>query len=242
MSVSDFKFTAPDNLTYDGYVKSAKAVSDTRGIGGITIKYCDENGNETQLINVGTCTVKIDVAEGNEYLSATDLTDDSWTFTVNAKSVDGAAVGSFEKMIYNGSEQTSSAAVTIDGLTVTEAWSDVKNVRDKTTFTANGNFVGTISDTEPSMDRLSVVIQWNGTENLVYDGNKKTITAEITNICGNDAVNLTFDGDSLTQTEQGGYSAEVKAVDNDNYTIVGTCSCRKSTCKCNSCKGRDIGS
>ena len=83
----------------------------------------------------------------------TDGTTDNVTFTfaIAKKDITGATVGNFEPLTYTGQDLIPSTTVTIDGLTVTGTWSDVRNVADKTTFTANGNFTGTIADKETGM-------------------------------------------------------------------------------------------
>ena len=48
-------------------------------------------------------------------------------------------------MVYTGKAQTPVAEVTLEGYgVVTGTWSEVINVTDKTTFTANGNYTGTL--------------------------------------------------------------------------------------------------
>ena len=95
----DFSFTAPENRTYDGHAKSATVTSGKTGMGEITVNYY--NG-ETKLdgapTDVGTYTVKISVAEGTNYNAATNLTADSWTFTITKadytgdKTANGSAI------------------------------------------------------------------------------------------------------------------------------------------------------
>ena len=80
---SDFTFTAPTNLTYDGTPKYPRF---TPGIGGVTVypTYYDAGGNEVSPINVGTYTVriKVEVQSNDNYNSVNELTDNSWTFTI----------------------------------------------------------------------------------------------------------------------------------------------------------------
>ncbi len=78
-TAEDFTFTPPANLTYDGVPKTATvtAKDGIAGMGEITVKY-----EPVSTINAGTYIVKIDVAEGTEYASATNITDATWTFTV----------------------------------------------------------------------------------------------------------------------------------------------------------------
>ena len=80
LSTDKIDFTPPTNLIFDGKAKSA-SFSGKSGVGEITAKYY-LNGVETQPINAGDYTVKIDVAEGDIYKSATDLTSADWTFTI----------------------------------------------------------------------------------------------------------------------------------------------------------------
>ena len=80
LSADKIDFTPPTNLIFDGKAKSA-SFSGKSGVGEINAKYY-LNGVETQPINAGTYAVKIDVAEGDIYKSATDLTSADWTFTI----------------------------------------------------------------------------------------------------------------------------------------------------------------
>ena len=80
LSADKIDFTPPTNLIFDGKAKSA-SFSGKSGVGEISAKYY-LNGVETQPINAGTYAVKIDVAEGDIYKSATDLTSADWTFTI----------------------------------------------------------------------------------------------------------------------------------------------------------------
>ena len=91
-TADDFDFTAPSPSVYDGSPKTATvtAKSSVSGMGAVTVKYYDESGNNpavgsdtsTAPTNAGTYTVKIDVAEGDNYKSAIDLTSESWKFTI----------------------------------------------------------------------------------------------------------------------------------------------------------------
>ncbi len=79
-----FTFSPPANLNVnDGLPKEATVVPNDDGVGEvIAVMYFD--GDE-QLDGAptaeGTYSVKIDVAEGNNYYAASKLTADSWTFT-----------------------------------------------------------------------------------------------------------------------------------------------------------------
>ena len=88
LTASNFVFTAPEEPVYSGAAHTATVVPATgvTGVGKITLKYYDQDGNEKEPVLPGVYTVKIDV-EGNDlYPAAVGLTDESWTFTI-AKAV-----------------------------------------------------------------------------------------------------------------------------------------------------------
>ena len=89
---SDFLFSGPEDLAYDGNAKIAWVTSNT--IGGIivTTKYYKDGVKiDGKPIDVGTYTVKIDVEvqSNNNYQSVTDLTDPNWKFTIQKGTYDG---------------------------------------------------------------------------------------------------------------------------------------------------------
>ena len=86
LTMSNFTFTPPSDLIYDGSEKTA-AVTVNDGIEGteaITVKYYDINGTQLDSapVDVGTYTVCIDVAGNNNYADVTDMTDSTWIFEV----------------------------------------------------------------------------------------------------------------------------------------------------------------
>lgn len=95
----DFAFSPPDTLTYDGSARTTAvaARAGIAGMGGVTVKYYRNGVKVEQPADVGTYNVRIDVAEGNNYDAAADLTDDSWTFTIHRaaygdRTVNGSAM------------------------------------------------------------------------------------------------------------------------------------------------------
>lgn len=79
----DFLTDDPENLVYDGTAKTSVIQCNTEGTGDITIKYY-QNGEllDSEPILAGDYTVKIDVAEGMNYVAAKDITKDEWTYTI----------------------------------------------------------------------------------------------------------------------------------------------------------------
>ena len=82
-TADDFTFTAPSNLTYDGNAKTASVNSSKSGMGAVTLKYYKGNSPLSAApTDAGEYTVKINVAEGDNYESATNLTADGWKFSI----------------------------------------------------------------------------------------------------------------------------------------------------------------
>lgn len=83
---SDFTFTAPKDLIYDGKEKAATVTGkDGIACGNITVKYYNENGQlmtETPKA-VGTYTVKADISGNDEYNEISNVTNSKWIFTIS---------------------------------------------------------------------------------------------------------------------------------------------------------------
>lgn len=88
--VSEFSFTAPGTapIVYDGNAKAAtvEPKSGISGMGTVTVKYYP-GGSTDAPTAAGDYTVKISVAESagdpaNYMATTTELTDDSWTFSI----------------------------------------------------------------------------------------------------------------------------------------------------------------
>ena len=89
-TASQFTFTPPPNLTYDGNNKIASVTckNGIEGMGTITVKYYKEGSTvplSSSPTGIGTYIVKITIEEGSYYLATTDLTDASWKFTINCE-------------------------------------------------------------------------------------------------------------------------------------------------------------
>lgn len=86
LTAADFTFSAPSDLIYDKNGKEAKVVfNGDNGCGDITVKYYDADNKLVDGLPTevgGPYTVKIDVAENDEYNEATNLTDPAWEFVI----------------------------------------------------------------------------------------------------------------------------------------------------------------
>lgn len=83
----DFLFVAPENLFYDANAKfvtlTANLSENKTGMGVVSLEYYLDGVKVEEPVNVGNYTVKIDVAEGTNYLSASD----TWSFEIAPKEV-----------------------------------------------------------------------------------------------------------------------------------------------------------
>ena len=115
---SDFTFTAPAGLTYDGNAKTATVTEKigVTGMGDVTVKYF-KNGAETEPKDAGDYTVKVSVAEGANYNATTDnLTTDGWKFTIG-KATQTITVPTDKTIVKGGIAEDISDWATVAGVT-----------------------------------------------------------------------------------------------------------------------------
>ena len=122
------------------------------------------------------------------------------------KDITGAEVGSFAAMTYNGTAQTPEAIVTVDGLAVTGSWSEVTNVADGTTYTATGNFIGTLERTPGMAPKDIAGAEVGSFAAMTYNGTAQTPEATVT-----------VDGLAVT----GSWSEVTNVADSTTYTATG---------------------
>ena len=121
----------PSDLTYTGKAKEVTLEGTIQDMQNPTVVYSSGNAP----INAGTYTASITLGTATATIE----------YTIKAKNIAAAVVGDFAAMTYTGKAQTPAAEVTLEGYgVVTGTWSEVINVTDKTTFTANGNYTGTL--------------------------------------------------------------------------------------------------
>ena len=92
-TVDDFIFTAPEDWTYgdEGKSVTVEAKAGVTGMGEITISYWQEGNQVETPTDAGTYTVKVCVAEGDNYAAA-ELADETWTFEIKKATLSGELI------------------------------------------------------------------------------------------------------------------------------------------------------
>ena len=135
-----FTYKAPDDLSYNGESKEATVTLNDGYIGvgkTITLKYY-KVGSEEPLegapTDVGEYIVKIDVTEGDNYNSAVNLTDESWTFTIK-NSQGNLTVSTTVTGNMGDRNKEFSFEVTLSDTTVNGTYGDMEFTNGTSTFT-----------------------------------------------------------------------------------------------------------
>ena len=222
---SDFSFTYLSDLAYNGQAKTLKVAtrSGIVGMGEVTgIKCYDKDDHEVTPINVGTYTVKIDVAEGTNYTAASGLTADGWKFTIQTNNT-VPTVELTGNMTYTGQQIEPTATVKVGNTTLKEgtdytvSYGENKNVSTGGTVTINpmGNYGFTAVDQSFTIAPKSVTVSGITAEDKTYDG---TTTATLD--CSKATITGKVDGDTLTVTATGAFAYKDVGVDKQ-VTITG---------------------
>ncbi|MCL3854076.1 hypothetical protein M1P97_22560 [Parabacteroides sp. GYB001] len=153
LKAADFTFAAPTDLACNDSKKEAtvEAKSGLTGIGAITIKYYKE-GVETDPIGVGEYTVKIDVAEGDNYKNITDL--EVGTFSITPKQYTIAIASPID----HGTVTADKTQAT-EGETVTLTVNPTQGYKQETlSYTTDGGITGAITGTTFLMPADNVTV------------------------------------------------------------------------------------
>jgi len=159
---TDFAITDPGAIIYGDI--STIPLATTGGQGDGTITWAVTAGNAVEIgpttgvitpLSAGGATITATRGGGANHNIATATLD----ITVNPRDIAGGIIGTFGALTFTGNPQTPAATVTIGGLTATGTWSQVTNVDQETTFTASGNFTGTLS-ANPGMSRANPTVSW----------------------------------------------------------------------------------
>ena len=165
----------PQRYEYDSGAKSFK-ITAANVSGGFSVSY-EKDGIEYVLpTGAGSYDVIIKRAADDVYAEYDKRIPGG--LVIDPMDITGIAiVGAFGDMTYTGNAQTPVATVTAKNLYVTGAWSEVTNVSDKTTFTATGNFTGTVSDMGTNMKKADSDISFAPitVKDLYYNKNAQVL-------------------------------------------------------------------
>ena len=158
---------APTDAVYSGAPKAATLVGNYPGLAKLQ-----------ELI-----TYSGDCIDAGRYVASISYegVEATLEFEILPKDItDEAVVGEFAPMTYTGEPQVPAAAVTLEGYgEITGAWNEVVNVDDVATFTATGNYTGTVSaPTGMTPAELTQPVVEGLVESYEYTGN--TIEPKVT--------------------------------------------------------------
>ncbi|MBP0984843.1 MAG: Ig-like domain-containing protein [Oscillospiraceae bacterium] len=206
LTSADFIFSPGLSLEYNGIAHSASVVPAAwvNGIGKITVKYFDENGTETEPVNFGVYTVKIDVEQGSVYSAINGLTDESWKFTIGKMTLtaDDIRFTPPAELSYSGSAKA--AYVTSDRLP-----EEVNELLEVKYFDENNNEAEPIT---PGIYTVSVSV--NESDNIA--GTTVPLTSDDWNFTIVKAVKIIPDVElPYIWTDIGNKSVEIKGLPDD---------------------------
>lgn len=210
--------------TYDGDVDTEGTITLTGAVLGDqptasgVFTFVDADAGTDKTVKVA---VKLDGSWGDNYqLSTSELTA---TADISPKTVGLTWIGN-TGLVYDGEPVSVSATGT--GLVSGDQCAVTVENGDKTdagTYTAEAKSLSNDNYQLPADVEQSytiaprpVQLSWSASD-FTYDGNKKTVTATITNLVPDDVCALTYSDNA--KTEHGSYTAKVTALGNDNYTL-----------------------
>ena len=241
LTASDFSFSAPSDLVYDGSAKEAAVTTTVSGAGDITVKYYDESGDKLSSapVNAGTYTVKIDVAAGAECAAANELTDSTWTFTIKRAAV---TVTAKDYKVKLGDSLPAKLEYETDGLIGTDTLASIgANVtigyENDVTPSAIGNYTIVVSGAANTTNyaltyvngKLTIIAKKSQTitaddVTFTYGETGKKITAATDGdgkisykvTTGSDVISVAADG-AITALKAGTATVEITASETDDY-------------------------
>lgn len=183
--------------------------------------------------NAGTATINITGMGRYEGSVSKDFTIAKKAVTVSGITAQGKIYDGTVKNILNFNKVEINGLLEGDSLTVnaTGTFTDAK-VGDNKTVTITGLTLGgkdkenyTLADSgqqtsaTASIGKLPVKLQWNEKTDFIYNGQKQSVTAKVSNAVKDDIFTLSYENNTAVST--GVYTARVIALGNDNYTLEG---------------------
>lgn len=183
--------------------------------------------------NAGTATINITGMGRYEGSASKDFTITKKAVTVSGikaqgKKYDGTAknILDFNKVEINGLLEGDSLTVNATGTFTDAKAGDNKTVtitgltlggKDKENYTLA--YSGQQTSATASIGKLPVKLQWNEKTDFIYNGQKQSVTAKVSNAVKDDIFTLSYENNTAVST--GVYTARVITLGNDNYTLEG---------------------
>lgn len=183
--------------------------------------------------NAGTATINITGMGRYEGSLSKNFNITKKSVTVSGITAQGKIYDGTVKNILNFNKVEINGLLEGDSLTVnaTGTFTDAK-AGDNKTVTITGLTLGgkdkenyTLADSgqqtsaTASIGKLPVKLQWNEKTDFIYNGQKQSVTAKVSNAVKDDIFTLSYENNTAVST--GVYTARVIALGNDNYTLEG---------------------
>lgn len=183
--------------------------------------------------NAGTATINITGMGRYEGSLSKNFNVTKKAVTVSGITAQGKIYDGTVKNILNFNKVEINGLLEGDSLTVnaTGTFTDAK-AGDNKTVTITGLTLGgkdkenyTLADSgqqtsaTASIGKLPVKLQWNEKTDFIYNGQKQSVTAKVSNAVKDDIFTLSYENNTAVST--GVYTARVIALGNDNYTLEG---------------------
>lgn len=183
--------------------------------------------------NAGTATINITGMGRYEGSLSKNFNITKKAVTVSGITAQGKIYDGTVKNILNFNNVKINGLLEGDSLTVnaTGTFTDAK-AGDNKTVTITGLTLGgkdkenyTLADSgqqtsaTASIGKLPVKLQWNEKTDFIYNGQKQSVTAKVSNAVKDDIFTLSYENNTAVST--GVYTARVITLGNDNYTLEG---------------------
>ncbi len=221
----DITITSPLTLTYDGSVKDVVAESANAELGDIAVYYyVDGKWTATGPVNAGAYDVAVDIAESNNYKSASKLVIGELQIT--QKDIAGAVVTLEESdLVYDGTSQAQKlVSVVLDGVTLSANDYEVTgntgtNAGDyELTITGKGNFKGSVKASWSIAKKSLSIIADEATK--VYGEADPEFTYKVTGLVDGDSIVVALK--RAVGENVGEYSITLDSFNGDNYDMTFT--------------------
>ena len=196
--------------------------------------YADNNGAKGEAltavpVNAGTYWVEGNIAATTNYSAVTSeavkfqITKAPLTIKANDKAITYGDAVANNGVEYAGLVNNEQGANVVSGLTYQCNYKQYDNVGEYTITPKDAeaaNYEITYQPGKLTVNKKTVGLTWNDTENLYYNGEAKNVTATATELVNNDSISVTVVGGK--ETAVGNYTAKATALTGDkagNYAL-----------------------